>query len=341
RSRKRKKPPCASGSPKAGYTTWKTDRCAPQKKTGRFLDGPAGLAWSLRARPRGAHGSVGTHVVCQHRKNALGGVVFLHHTVGIQHLHQRSAALLLYMDAIGNGFSRVLPTEHAGEDVGLFDLLTEVDIQVTDEVVTRGTVAIFDREAGRIDGNAHTAPGTVEVFCQGKCRAVRQGLHRRPRFDLFGFGHASGRRSDVGAQIDHQACQHGGVQTLVFLAIDPAEGRAVGGRLFHHVLVADVDFRRVRGNTFEAGAEAFPLAAVKHLVNDRTQRLADPAFRNLGTVFGPVGFDETGPRVVGVDRETLVIPEFQQLRVNGFGGTFDHQPAQVAITLDLDILGLG
>src|SRR5690606_21196801 len=125
------------------------------------------------------------------------------------------------------------------------------------------------------------------------------------------------------------------VQARIFLALHPAEGCAIDRRLLIHVLMADVDLAAGVANPLQTHAEALTLAAIKHLVDDRAQGGTNPAFRNLGPVLGPVGFDQTRARVLGSDRETLFMPELEQVRVDVFGGTIHNQPAQIAVALDL------
>src|SRR5690606_39481439 len=118
----------------------------------------------------------------------------------------------------------------------------------------------------------------------------------------------------------------------------PAEGRAIGGGLLVHVLVADIDFGGVGVDAFQTHAEALAFATVEDLINDGAQNRADPAFGNLGAVFGPVGFDEACARILGTNRETLLVPELKQLWVDLLDRPGHHQPAQIAISLDLDIV---
>src|SRR5690606_15523622 len=248
-----------------------------------------------------------------------------------QNAHHGSAALLLHVNAIRDRFGRILPAKHAAEDVRLFDLLPEVDVQVTNVVVACGAIAVFDGEAGRIDGNTDTTPCAVEVLGQSKCCTVRQCLNRGAGLDFLGFRYAFRSGRDIGAQIYHQPCQHRGVQARIFLPVHPSEPLAIPYRLLEHMLMADIDFRHGGADALHTCAEAFALTTVEDLVNDGTQRLADPTFRNFRPILGPIRFDQTGARVIGTNRQALPIPEFQQLRIDVLAGTMHHQPAQIAV----------
>src|SRR5690606_26063243 len=134
--------------------------------------------------------------------------------------------------------------------------------------------------------------------------------------------------------------QHGRVQARIFATVFPRHLGVVGtGALFDHLLVRDVDFG-VTVDALDASAEFFAFAAIPGGVQDGAQRLAQPAFGDLGAVSRPVGFDQASLGAVGADGETGVGPEVDHLGKDFFGRAFDHQPAQVAVALDTHVFAL-
>src|SRR5690606_508964 len=123
----------------------------------------------------------------------------------------------------------------------------------------------------------------------------------------------------------HEPCEHGCIQTWIFLAVHPTEYGAVAGLV--HVLMTDVDFGRALTYALEPCTETFAFAAIEDLVNHRAQCRAQPAFRNLGPVFSPIGLDQTSTRVFRANGKALFIPEFQQLGIDLLDRTVHNQPA--------------
>lgn len=127
----------------------------------------------------------------------------------------------------------------------------------------------------------------------------------------------------------------------IFLAVLPLDLRAVGAdALLQHLAMADVDLG-VAVDALDTGAEFLALAAIPGLFQHAAQRLAQPAFRDLGAVLGPVGLDQAGLGVVALDREAALGPEVHDAREDVFGRTVDDQPAQVAVALDAHVLAVG
>src|SRR5690606_25840354 len=55
---------------------------------------------------------------------------------------------------------------------------------------------------------------------------------------------------------------------------------------------------------------------------------------HLGTVLGPVGFNQAGTRVLRVNGKALLAPELKNPGVDVFGRLIDNQPTQIAIAYD-------
>lgn len=109
--------------------------------------------------------------------------------------------------------------------------------------------------------------------------------------------------------------------------------------LFQHLVVRDVDLG-VPIDALDPRAELLALAAIPRGLQHRPEHLAQPAFRNLGAVLGPVGLDDAGLRIVDRDREARVGPEIDHLGKQLLGRPLDHQPAQVAVALDTHVRAL-
>src|SRR3546814_6781507 len=101
------------------------------------------------------------------------------------------------------------------------------------------------------------------------------------------------------------------------------------------MLMTDIDFG-LAVDPRHARAKAIALAAVEHLVDDIAQHAAKPAFRNLGPILGPVGLDEAGGGVFGVNGKALLAPELDHFGVDVLGGLIDHEPADISIAHHLD-----
>src|SRR5690606_15947686 len=94
----------------------------------------------------------------------------------IQDRHGGTVALPCDMDAVWRGFSGISCTEHTPDEVLLLDLLARIAVQVTNEVIARGAVAVFDGEARRINRHAYAPPCAVERFGQRQQGFARFGL---------------------------------------------------------------------------------------------------------------------------------------------------------------------
>ncbi|MNQ63158.1 hypothetical protein D3C85_775290 [compost metagenome] len=236
--------------------------------------------------------------------------------------------------------SLLVAREHAAEEARLVDLLARVGIHVAHEVVAGRTVAVFDGETAAIERHANAAPCAVEGFADDERCALCADvlLHGRLLRRGFSLLHQLAGVVDVGTQIDHHAGQHGGVQARIFLAVLPLHLAAIGAHaLFEHLTMADIDFG-VAVDAFDAGAEFLALAAIPRRFQHRAQRLAQPAFRDLGAVFGPVRFDQASRGIVAGDGKAVFGPEVDQAREHVFGRTVDDQPAQITVALDAHVL---
>ena len=140
------------------------------------------------------------------------------------------------------------------------------------------------------------------------------------------------------AERDHQAAQEFVFQLGVDRARLPAGGRLVVGAVdLFHATVADEDVRAALGIAFEPRPEAVELAGGVERIEHLAERGTDDVLGQLGAVFGPVGFHDAQPLVVGGQHEAVVFPE-GAYRVPDLGGRpVDGEPALVAVALDLHV----
>src|SRR3546814_9048255 len=144
----------------------------------------------------------------------------------------------------------------------LLDFFAGVRCQIANDIVSGGTVAIIDREAGRIQRYANPAPRPVERFGNSQLGLFVVGCGDLGLVGLlFSLRDHGLRLLLAGAQKYHQARQHGRIQALVFLAIHPFGRTAVAADLFDHMLMTDIDFG-LAVDPRHARAKAIALAAV-------------------------------------------------------------------------------
>src|SRR5690606_39563024 len=120
----------------------------------------------------------------------------------VMHGDQRRTALILNVDAVFNGFSRILPAKESTEEVLLLDLLAQIGVEIADEVIALRAITIFHREACRIDGYTYTAPCAIERFRQHHRSATRRSLYGRTSIGLLGLCDLGRGGFDFRAQVD-------------------------------------------------------------------------------------------------------------------------------------------
>ena len=240
---------------------------------------------------------------------------------------------------------RLLGAEKSAEEAGLLTLDAGVGIYVTHVVVACGPISVVHAKPTRIQCDADSTPRAFERLRNHKRSLVASnrgrnlGLLRR----TLGLGQLATRSVDVVAQEHHQASEHGGVQTGILAAIDPAYvGFGTRQRaFFFHVLVRDIDLGTTRRRrAFDARAEFVARTAIPQTLEHRPQRLANPAFGDLGTVFGPVGDEQTSLGIHDVKHEPVFSPEIADLGEHLIRRHVDHQPAQIAIAFDAHVVAL-
>src|SRR5690606_36681779 len=126
-------------------------------------------------------------MACLDRQDPLRGVGFLDRAVHVTHGDQRRTALILNVDAVFHGFSRILTAKESTEEVLLLDLLAQIGVEIADQVIALRAVTIFHREACRIDGHAYTAPCAIERFRQHQRSAIRCSLYGWTSVGLLGL----------------------------------------------------------------------------------------------------------------------------------------------------------
>ncbi len=63
--------------------------------------------------------------------------------------------------------------------------------------------------------------------------------------------------------------------------------------------------------------------------------------RQLGTVFRPIGFNETGLRILSLNGKPFVTPKINDVGVHLLRRTINHQPAQIAVTTNFNVFDCG
>src|SRR5690606_8355172 len=98
-----------------------------------------------------------------------------------------------------------------------------------------------------------------------------------------------------------------------------------GGIDLDHSAVADVDLGAL-GAALDPGGELVALAGGIQRIEGPPERAANEVERNLGAVFGPVGFDDAGFRRLRLDEESGLLPEFAQHLPDLLGRQVRDQP---------------
>nr|GEU28413.1 hypothetical protein [Tanacetum cinerariifolium] len=237
-------------------------------------------------------------------------------------------------------FRRRAPAEQFAEEALAFHRV----VDIADEVRAGGAVAVFHRKAGAVQRQAHAAPGAIETFVHLH-QAIGARAHQRGMLRLHNgriHGRLDARRILLVvaiAQAGHQLGQEFRFQTRIVGTRGPDRGfllRAL--QHFLHAAMADVDFAGAVGAAFDAGAELVALARRIDRIEDLADRVTNEILRDLGAVLGPVGFHDAGGRQFLRQFKTGIFPELGQLRPQLLGRLLDHQPALVAVALDLDVV---
>ena len=100
--------------------------------------------------------------------------------------------------------------------------------------------------------------------------------------------------------------------------------------------MADEDLDRTGLGAFlDAGAELVALGRRVQTVEHLAQRGTDDVLRNLGAIFGPVGFEHADLRRIDAQDEAELDPEVAHFGPQLFGRFLDHQPTLRARTFNV------
>jgi len=198
-------------------------------------------------------------------------------------------------------------------------------------------VTVFHGEAGTVERQPDATPCALEPFADlHDWLAVHSGNAR-------GLDWRSGRDQQLRlllrcTELDHQAPQElcfelrvdgaGLPRGLVFLC---------GAVDFRHAAMADVNFGRTVGRALQTGAKLVELAGRINRVDELAQRAANNVLRQLGTVLGPIGFQDAEVALVERQQETVFQPEIANRLPQLLSRPPDHDPALRAGAFHPDI----
>src|SRR5690349_19345447 len=271
-------------------------------------------------------------------KNPAGRVRRVGHPFLVEDLHLARVAAVFYEDPVllRLGIGGRAPEGELREKAVVL-LVVGLRIDVAHEVEALRAVAVLDGESDAIENEPDAPPGAVERLGElESAGALVGGNDGRLGHRVVRGGDQGFRTRAIDAEPDHQPAQELGLEARVRRADLPHRGVAVLVRVdLGHAAVADVYLGGVGlCATLEARSELVALGRRERPVDDLADQVPDRVLRDLCAVLRPVGLHHPGLGHLGLDHETVALPEILDDGPDLLRRLWNDQPALARGALD-------